>query len=67
MLSKIIDKDKANESTYNTEVLKSSVCDYKTHAAFKNGAPFIKCIAKIDGTTVDDAKDLDLVMPMYNH
>ena len=34
--------------------------------AFKNCAPFIKCIIKIDGTTIDDTKDLDLVMPMYN-
>ena len=25
-----------------------------------------KCITKIDGTTIDDAENLDLVMPMYN-
>ena len=37
-----------------------------TEVAFKNCAPFIKCITKNDGTTIDDAKDLDLVMPMYN-
>ena len=37
-----------------------------TKAAFKNCAPFIKCITKIDGTTIDDAIDLDLVMSMYN-
>ena len=24
------------------------------------------CITKIDGTTIDDAENLDLVMPMYN-
>ena len=35
-----------------------------TFVAFKNCAPFIKCITKIDGTTIDDAEDL--VMPMYN-
>ena len=29
-------------------------------------APFIKCITKTDGTTTDDAEDLDLVMTMYN-
>ena len=34
--------------------------------AFKKYAPFTKCITKIDGTTIDDAEDLDLVMPMYN-
>ena len=25
-----------------------------------------KCITKIDETTIDDAEDLDLVMPIYN-
>ena len=34
--------------------------------AFKNCAPFIKFITKIDGTIIDDAEDLDLVMLMYN-
>ena len=27
---------------------------------------FTNCITKIDGTEVDDAEDLDLVMLMYN-
>ena len=37
-----------------------------TQVAFKNCTPFIRCITKIGGTTIDDAEDLDLVMPMYN-
>ena len=37
-----------------------------TPVAFKNCATFIKCITKIDGTTIDDAEDLNLVMPMCN-
>ena len=37
-----------------------------TQVAFKNCAPFIKCITKIDGTTIHNANDLDLVMTMYN-
>ena len=37
-----------------------------TQVAFKNCAPFIKCNTKIDGTTIHDAKYLDLVKPMYN-
>ena len=37
-----------------------------TEVAFKNFAPFIKCISKIDETTTDNAEDLDLVMPVYN-
>ena len=33
---------------------------------FKNNAPFINCISKINGIKVDNAEDLDVVMPMYN-
>ena len=76
--------DVGNKIIYNTEVLKSDLCNYNdtsillrgdivttahnipTQVAFKNCAPFIKCITNIDGTTINDAKDLDLVMPMYN-
>ena len=37
-----------------------------TPMAFKNCAPFIKFVTKMNGTTIDDAEDLDLVMPMCN-
>ena len=33
---------------------------------FKNNAPFINCISKINGAKIDNAEDLDVVMPMYN-
>ena len=33
---------------------------------FKNNAPFINRILKIDGIKIDHAEDLDVVMPMYN-
>ena len=39
---------------------------HATQVAFKNCVPFTKCITKIDGTTVDNSQDLDLVMSMYN-
>ena len=32
----------------------------------KNNAPFISCISKINGALVENAEDLDIVMPMYN-
>ena len=38
----------------------------QTQVSFKNCAPFTKCITKIDGTTIDDAEDLDLVMLMQS-
>ena len=34
--------------------------------AFKNWAPLTKFITKTDGTTIDGAENVDLVMPMYN-
>ena len=72
--------EERNEITYNTEVLKSNLCDYncvcvlvtgditvtaasQTQVAFKNSAPFTKFITKINETKIDDAKNLDLVMP----
>ena len=35
-------------------------------AAFKNNEPFTNCISKINDVKVDNAEDLDVVMPMYN-
>ena len=34
--------------------------------AFKNNAPFTNCISKINNVLIDNAEDLDVVMPMYN-
>ena len=33
---------------------------------FKNKAPFRSCISKINNIFVDNAKDVDIVMSMYN-
>ena len=32
----------------------------------KNNAPFISCITKINNEFIEDADDLDIVIPMYN-
>ena len=70
-----------SEIIYNREVLKSNPCDYNdalvrgnitiighqvTQVAFKTCVLFAKCTTKTDGTTIDGADDLDLVMAMYN-
>ena len=34
--------------------------------AFKNCVPFTNCISEIKNTQVDNAKDIDIVMSMYN-
>ena len=33
---------------------------------FKNCAPFNNCISEINNTQIDNTKDIDIVMPMYN-
>ena len=35
-------------------------------ATFKNCAPFTKCISIINNTDIDNAQDIDIVMPIYN-
>ena len=34
--------------------------------AFKNCVPFTNCIGEINNTQIDNAKDIGIVMPMYN-
>ena len=38
----------------------------KKRIAFKNNAPFINCISKINGGKIDNAEDLNVIMPMHN-
>ena len=33
---------------------------------FKNYAPFTKCTSRINGTDIDNCRDIDIAMPMYN-
>ena len=37
---------------------------YDKKLAFKNNAPSTSCILKINNTVIDNAEDLDIVMPM---
>ena len=52
-------------------VLKGNIVNNKENAkrnksvAFKNNAPFINCISKINGTLIDNAGDLDAAMSLY--
>ena len=39
---------------------------YDKKLALKNNAPFLCCISKINNTLIDNAEDLDIVIPMYN-
>ena len=33
--------------------------------AFRNNAPFINCISKVNGVQIDNAEDLEVAIPMY--
>ena len=39
---------------------------YNKNLVLKNNLPFTYCISKINNTLIDNAEDLDIVMPMYN-
>ena len=39
---------------------------YAKKLAFKNNAPFISCISKINNTLIYNTEDLYIVIPMYN-
>ena len=40
--------------------------NFNKELTLKNNAPFIWCISKINSELVENAEDLDIVMPMYN-
>ena len=40
--------------------------NFDRRLTLKINAPFISCISKINGELVENAEDLDIVMPMYN-
>ena len=39
---------------------------YDRKLALKNNAPFFSCISKVNGILVENAEDLDVVIPMHN-
>ena len=57
---------KGNISVNNTAAAGVDANNTGKKVIFKNCAPFTDCISKINNTQVDNAKDIDIVMPMYN-
>ena len=64
---------------FKTSMLRYSLCDYSDPYILVKGnisvnktaaadayAPFTDCISKINSTQVDNDKDIDIVMSMYN-
>ena len=58
--------DKGNISINNTAGAGADANNTNKKVIFKNCAPFTDCISKIDNTQVDNAKGIDIGMPMYN-
>ena len=50
----------------NTAAADADANNTNKKVIFKNCAPFTKCISEVNNTNVDNAKDIDIVMPMYN-
>ena len=40
--------------------------DANTKVAFKNCAPFTRCVTHVNDEHVETAENLDIIMPMYN-
>ena len=50
----------------NTAATGAAVNNTNKKIIFKNCCPFTSCITNINNTQVDDARDIDIVMPIYN-
>ena len=57
---------KGTISINNTAAQGSAANNIDKKVIFKNCAPFTNCISEINNTQIDNAKDIDIVMPMYN-
>ena len=57
---------KGTISVHNTAAQGAAVNNNDKEVIFKNCDPFINCISEINNTQIDNAKDIHIVMPMYN-
>ena len=57
---------KATISVTNTAAADAVANNTNKKVIFKNCAPFTNCLSEINNTQIDNAKDIDIVMPMYN-
>ena len=48
----------------NTAATDANANNANKKVIFKNSAPFINCISKINNTQIGNAKDIDIVMPI---
>ena len=58
--------DYSDAYTLVTRDITATNGDANTKAAFKNCAPFTKCVTHINDERVDNVDNVDFIMPMYN-
>ena len=57
---------KGTISVNNTAAQGAAATNTNKKVIFKNCPRFINCISETNNTQIDNAKDIDIVMPMYN-
>ena len=57
---------KGNITVNNTAADGAAANNANKKVIFKNCAPFTRCISKINNEDIDNAKYIDILMPMYN-
>ena len=57
---------KGTISVNNTAAQGAAANNNNKKVIYKNCAPFTNCISEINNTQIDNAKDIDIVRPMYN-
>ena len=57
---------KRNITVNNTAAAGAEANNTNKKVIFQNCTPFTNCISKINNTDIDNAKYIDIVMPMYN-
>ena len=57
---------KGTISVNNTAADGAAANNINKKVIFKNCAPFTNCVSEINNTQINNAKDIDIVMPMYN-
>ena len=50
----------------NTAAADADANNTNKKVIFKNCSPFTNCISEINNTDIDNAKDIDILMPIYN-
>ena len=62
----ILAKGKVTITGAGDDAAARQVDEREKGVAFKNCAPFTNCISEINNTQIDNCKDIDIIIPLYN-